>query len=683
MHYPSNLRILLALIVGIFLYHFHLVQGMFVIGLGAISAIWTIIGVFIRLPAVAQLSLIPWHGSLLMCLWMCMGYLLSWIQDPTQRPNWLGKHLQADDYWIGVCQTAPIERLHYTKFLVNACMLIHRKDPPETCLGKVWCYVKKPYPHRLPQIGDTLIFFKRPAPIASPANPGMIDYAGYQAYQGIYFQVFLNNSDWKIRKPASGFIWQKILYHWKLYSKNKIYTFLQKPQSRAFAYAFVSGDRSDLDPAIVQQYAQTGTIHILAISGLHIAVIFVILAFLFDFFHVPHQIKILLTLLGIWLFVMYTGMSASASRAAFMISLLLVAHHLLKRPIVSMDTLISAAICLLCIHPAWIMDIGFQLSFLAVAGILLYYRFWNNLWKPKWMGLKKIWFMVAVSCSAQLLIIPLSIFYFHQFPLFFLLANLIAVPLSSILLILTVVLIASPWHIFSVAVAYCMEWIINALHYTTRFFQQIDWVRLDQLYISAWEMLGMFLIIFLAMAYVMQKRVEYAYGVLLTLLGMSIFSLYNAFHHIRQNVFIVYHIPQHSLMEWISGNRATCWTKDNISHEDILQASHRLLSIQHISMTCDTSRGIQMFIWNQIRFIQAFGKIQAWPYSLHFSDSAYLIIGQNAAPDIQWLRQMPIKAVILDGSNTAIHVHKWKTVCESLNLRLHPTVEKGAFILNL
>ncbi len=197
------------------------------------------------------------------------------------------------------------------------------------------------------------------------------------------------------------------------------------------------GFTDDLDPGILKSYADSGVIHIIAISGLHLALICHILQLALQKTgrkKYSKWIKLVLIVTSLWGYSVLSGASPSVIRAAAMFTLVLFARNILRET-VFINTLASSAFLLLCYDPNWIWDIGFQLSYAAILSLSLFSKPLRELLPLKNKILASVWNAASVSLAAQILTTPLSIYYFHQFPSYFLIANLLAVPLSSGILI--------------------------------------------------------------------------------------------------------------------------------------------------------------------------------------------------------------------------------------------------------
>lgn len=223
--------------------------------------------------------------------------------------------------------------------------------------------------------------------------------------------------------------------------------------------AMTLGDKSSLDKGTKENYRQVGASHILALSGLHLMIIYGVISTLVYWRRI-RIVSQVLTVLAIWGFALLTGMSPSVTRAAAMISV----YALLSlgyREKMSVNTLAFVAIVMLVIHPMSLYDIGFQLSFMAVLAIILlnpiFYGFIPLHIHQQYRWLSWLWGLTTVSLSAQIGTAPLVAYYFGRLPTYFLLTNYIVIPLATVILYLSLLCIAVSFWSFAVG------WVATAL----------------------------------------------------------------------------------------------------------------------------------------------------------------------------------------------------------------------------
>jgi competence protein ComEC len=218
-------------------------------------------------------------------------------------------------------------------------------------------------------------------------------------------------------------------------------------ETLGIAEALLIGYKNDLDKDLVQAYSNTGVVHIIAISGLHLGLIYMVLLWLFDRIPFIKRFKIFKSISIIsclWIFSLLTGASASVLRSAVMFTCIIIGKTI-KRQSSIYNSLAASAFILLCYNPYFLWDVGFQLSYLAIIGIISLQKPIHQLLYFETYLIKKIWEMSSITIAAQIITFPICLYYFHQFPNVFLISNLIAVPLSTVILFSEIILICFSW----------------------------------------------------------------------------------------------------------------------------------------------------------------------------------------------------------------------------------------------
>lgn len=293
--------------------------------------------------------------------------------------------------------------------------------------------------------GDLIWVSGSPSPTSPPANPGEFDYRNYLAYQNIHFQQFVGDGfSLTGHSEPNWFVARAITIRDQCVAR--ISKYIQNPKSRAVVLALVIGVKDELDNELIQSFSATGAMHVLAVSGLHVGIIYGILFALLKRFNL-HKRKYrwwvaLLSVSVLWAYALLTGLSPSVLRAVTMFSFVALGSALFRKGNIY-NTLSLSALALLLYNPYLIMSVGFQLSFLAVFGIVYLHPKIYGLWRTDRWLLDKIWSITCVSIAAQLATGPLSMLYFHQFPTYFLVSNLFIIPAAFAILIGGLILLAT------------------------------------------------------------------------------------------------------------------------------------------------------------------------------------------------------------------------------------------------
>ena len=289
----------------------------------------------------------------------------------------------------------------------------------------------------LPQPGDRLVIQGRLQPPAPPQNPEQFDYARYLRNKGILYTAFVNENAYQLfagqESATSPGCWPETVSQW---AEDRFREHVNDPAAYGLVKAMLLGRRDDLGEQQVGDYVISGAVHILSVSGMHVAIIFLAIGAAFGWvkrcrFGKWVYLFIMAALLGFYALV--TGLPPSVQRAALM-CLVLVTAEVAGRKHYSMNTLAFSALIILLVDPCALYDVGFQLSYLAMAGIFLLYEPIANVLIPSNRLLRFVWQVTALALAAQIATFPLSVFYFHQFPTYFWLVNPLVVAFTNVLL---------------------------------------------------------------------------------------------------------------------------------------------------------------------------------------------------------------------------------------------------------
>ncbi|GHT53510.1 hypothetical protein AGMMS49982_16620 [Bacteroidia bacterium] len=293
----------------------------------------------------------------------------------------------------------------------------------------------------------------------------------------------------------------------------KLQEIIPNHASYGIAAAMMFGDRRDLDADLKQSFANIGAAHILAISGTHFTILFGMLYYLLTFLGNSRRAKMLrhgVMLPLIWGFAFMTGFSPSVFRAALMMSLWAVGDAFSFRSL-TLNTVATAAFFMLLYEPFYLFDVGFQLSFLAVVSIVLINPPLVRLYQSRNPLLRYVWEICCVSVAAQIGVLPLTVYYFHQFPVLFLATNILLLPLSSILIALipATLLVVAPLGNFPL-IAMPLNRCLDGFIAVTRTLDAYSYHNISGIFISGWEMAAWSVVIALLL-YIVLKKAKQAY----------------------------------------------------------------------------------------------------------------------------------------------------------------------------
>lgn len=354
-----------------------------------------------------------------------------------------------------------------------------------------------------------VVLYKTPQLISSNINGGF-DYKHYAIIQGIYYQVYVQEKDFALVKKENISLLNQLLFISKQHIIQLLAQHIKGKQEAGIAQALLIGYKRNIDKALLDAYSKTGIIHIIAISGMHLGMIYLLLLkLLYPFRNKNHYpvMEFIIVLVIIWLFTLLTGAAPSIVRAAIIFCCMSMGK-LLKRKYNSLNALSFAALCILFYNPLLIEDIGFQLSFAAVISIICFYIPIKNLLFIQNKILLLCWESVALTISAQILTFPLLLYHFHQFPIIFLFTNFIAIPVSGVVLYVELVMLAaSPFPILANFFGKCIFWLISWLNSWVEAMAHLPFATIDNISITIPQTLAIYIFIIILNGFRREKYV--------------------------------------------------------------------------------------------------------------------------------------------------------------------------------
>ena len=377
--------------------------------------------------------------------------------------------------------------------------------------------------------GDELLISARISPPLNNRNFDEFDYARFLMRKGISGTGYVASGKWTKQDGMNNLDLKSIASS----CRRKMISLYQKlgfsGDELAVLSALTIGDKTELSDSVRESYSVAGASHILALSGLHIGLLYTLLFFILKPIarrgNIGRVIRSVLLLILLWAFAFFTGLSPSVVRSVSMFSILAMADMVGRQPL-SLNTLAAAAWLMLFCNPAWLFDVGFQLSFLAVASILLIQKPIYHLITVKGRMGKYIWGLMSVSVAAQIGTAPLVMFYFSRFSVHFLLTNLVVIPFITIILYAAVImLLLTPLSWLQIVVAEGVKKLLEGLNFFVRWVEQLPYASIDGIWLYQSEILGIYIVGFLLTYYFMNRRYR---NLLICLFTILLLGTYHA-----------------------------------------------------------------------------------------------------------------------------------------------------------
>lgn len=614
------------------------------------------------------------------------GAILTWYQDIRNDRQWFGHSLMQASL-IVTLEEPPVNKTRAIKANASADYLIIGGKIRKV-KGKLILYFNNDSLAPAMRYGSVIILNKPLQEIRNAGNPGGFDYKTFSLFQSITHQVFLKKGEFAILSSAKKYDLNGFLYDVRDRIVSILRTNIENREASGLAEALLIGYKDDLDKSLVQSYSNTGVVHIIAISGMHLALIYWLINLLLAPIGKRKRLKWLKPLIAIsflWLFSLLTGASASVLRAAVMFTFLIIAESLSKKSAIY-NTLAASAFCLLCYDPFWLWDVGFQLSYAAVISIVVFMKPIYNLFYIRNKLLNGIWKLNAVTFAAQVLTTPVSIYHFHQFPMYFFMANFVAVPLSSIIVLGEILVCAVSFLPIIASFFGVILWrLIELMNGYVERVQSLPGSLWDGLSITILQTVLLYAVIVGVSVWLMQRERRSLYIALLAILGFVGIRSYSFCYVQRQKAIIIYNVAQQRAIDFIDGRSCYFWG-DSSSLSNAFVYNFNIKPARVIYRLSPAPPGESLLIDGKLadfdrkhitvvdRIVPIVGKIPGTTIDLLIlSKSSHVSITQLSASFV-------LQQVVFDSSVPFWKLPRWKKECDSLHIPYHDVNEQGAYV---
>lgn len=604
----------------------------------------------------------------------------------SRNENHISKIKEPIEVYEAIVRSVPEEKAKSWKVELEITKI--KSVDWKQCTGKLLLYVSKKNNLSINwHYGDKILVKGNPRELNPPANPGEFDFKRFLSFKNILHQQFISIDEVKWISPTSakGFIYYS--HQARAWCMKKINAFVHGEDERAIAIALVLGVTDGIDNDLQNAYAASGAMHVLAVSGMHVGIIYAIILFLFrplEKLRNGKWIIAIVSLTCLWIFSFVTGNSPSVLRAVMMFSFIAAARPRGIRTNIY-NTLAASAFVLLIYNPYLIMSVGFQLSYLAVLGIVYLQRPLYQLWEIENTIGDWTWKITCVSIAAQASTFALGLLYFHQFPTYFLVSNLFVIPLSTLVLLAGIFLLAvsfvSP---LALMVGWILEWLIKALNWIVFKTEALPFSLINNIHLTifqCWLLMGILVSMILLFEFKSAKWLYSAFGltVIFTFIQWNHFS-----NEVDQKQWVVYSINNHKAIEFIDRGQSY-FVSDSLLTKDterirfhILpnRLTHGVSNTEYQIPFLSERNGVSYFQWNN--------NVIAWIDSEEDrlpKDSSidFLIVSQNSLPKNQ-IAELKAKQIIFDASNAKRYVEMLSELAHENKILTHSVLKEGAFI---
>lgn len=658
------------------------------------------------------------QGYSLVAAIVASGYVLAWLHVQSNYNSHFSHFIKANSVLLVCVDEPPVER---QKVYVAAAKVLEVENDSShiKTTGYLQLSFKKDSLNTIPRYGDVLLIKGRVDSLEAPQNPGEFNYKRYLSFHNLYQKIYLQNENWQKVDSVQGSLLLATVYSIRNSFLQIIRRYVTDKNDFGVASAIMLGYRDYQNGEITRAYAASGALHVLSVSGLHVAIMFLMLNFLLqgmDGRGKKMEIsKALIIILFIWFYACLTGMSPPVMRSALMFTLIQIGNVLVRNANIY-NIIAGSAVLQMLFDPFVMMDVGFELSYIAVIGIIYLYpkismlvvfkiqqRPENILSKPaaflRWVAtwlLDWVWQLAAVSIAAQIATLPLCLLYFYQFPNLFIISNLVVIPMSDLVLFSGTALCAVGHIPYLNAAA---GWIFNGLiHVLDKFIfwvGHLPYALTHALCIGPVEMVLMYLLIFLLCWLTVEKKVK----ILLTSLGIVVvLCSFNSYRSVRNAVrkeLVVYSVPKQKAIAFITAKKLVYDFDNSLWNDTDEMAFHIWHHWADCGINSETPIQNSPINYRQL----AFGKYATFNgTNILIIDSSIaeintaipvklkadvIVISCNPAIRIADLQKLfDFKQLVFDSSNKKETIKNWKMDCKELHLSYYDVAEKGAFILD-
>lgn len=695
MHFPNYpiLKVLLPYVIGIFVAYWGqnlLPNGNILVFLIIILSILLIISILYRcLPYFfKQYVALP--------LWIVpflIGSFFTYQKYTFPYKNANFENVKNSDFFSVFVTAPPQEKKKSVKILAE----LEKNDQGEYFRQSAILYLQKSSEALALTVGDVLLINADFTSITPPMNPYSFDNQKYMRRKGIFLTAYVPTQNWmylqhRTLKPLRCFAYRLQRFFSSLFVRNGL-----DGDEYAIVTAILLGNDETLEPELKTQYAAAGVSHILCVSGMHVGIIFMILNTLLhplDYFPRLKFLKMLTLIMFIWLYAHITGLSPSVIRSATMFTFVILGQQLNCRTDIY-HSLFASLFFLLLINPLLVFEIGFQMSYLAVFGIVLLQPKFAQLWEVKSRIGKYFWDLITVSCAAQIATAPLSIYYFGQFPNYFLLSNLAIISLSFMIVVSGVVVLAFSWCSWLASfLSMILSTEIKIMNGIISSINALPYSVVDMLSLQFYQVMLIYSIVICSYLFFVNKNKHLKYSVLSLIILFGLSLLYEKNRYNNFNNIVVYSAEKATAMHFVSGhtayllsdslsiNSATFYNFNVKNFERMQQIKSQIIDVDTNELLSPNLFKLRDFIaFQNQKILILSGRQKLYPSNNKMKINTLYVRKNARIPFSKLLAAIQFDQVVIDGSNSPFYEKSWCDSCLKYHIPYHSTRKSGYLCL--
>ena len=608
-------------------------------------------------------------------LFFNIGIVSISIQDQSSNKNHYSNYIKQNNKIVLVIDKQLKSNNYYHKYFVNISQL-----NDNSVKGRVLLNISRDsLTNKTYNTGDKIYTESNFKLINKPLNPYQFNYRSYLTRQQIHYQISVKNKEiYFLNSEIS-------IYSFLDKFRKKINTSLKnnnfKNDELAIINALLLGQRKDISKDLLQNYAEAGAMHLLAVSGLHIGVMLYLLNFLFkpiEYLKNGKNIKVIILIISLWLYAFLAGLSPSIIRAVTMFTAITIGQFS-KKNTSTLHNLFISMFLLLLINPLYLFKVGFQLSYLAVFSIIYFYPLFIRFYNPKFWLIKKTWQLFTVSLSAQLGILPLSLYYFHQFPSLFFISSMVIIPFLGLILGLGIlVIILSLLNTLPLFLAQLFSWIISKMNAFIEFIANQEAFLFKNISFSILLLITSYFIIISLYRLWNKSSASKLVIVLISIVLFQAVMIYEKNKKFNSNQFVIFNQSRNSLiLNKVKNNVTIYHNLDSAKIKNNYAVRNYIIKKGKLNIDYKSIKNIYKVNNKTILIVDSLSV-----YNIPKLKTDLIILRQS--PKININRLIAInnpKLIIADASNYKSYKKHWKNTCDSLDVEFYDTSVNGAFII--
>jgi competence protein ComEC len=548
---------------------------------------------------------------------------------------------------------------------------IHVAGHWRSCNGNAVLYFDKSLkPFRY---GDVLLVRGAPSLVKPPSNPGEFDLQRNLFFKNIYHQHYIRDGQVRLIENIPGNILIKAAIDVRLWSDRQLKAYVHGDREQATASALVLGVTDGLDSDLLQAYASTGAMHVLAVSGLHVSIIYWIILLLGKPLEKVKSGKAILAVVSVvllWIYAFVTGWSPSVLRAVMMFTFVALARPW-KQSTNIYNTMAASAFCLLVYDPFFLMSVGFQLSYIAVFGIVFIHPHLYVLWEPQSRTLDETWKVTSVSIAAQIATVPISLYYFHQFPNYFLMANLLVIPASFVVLVAGLAILPlSVIPFVASLVGFLLRWVIYIMNGIIFVIGSLPFAVVRNIYIDGVQAMILAASICALLFCFFFKNIRWlwmSFGMLIAFCAADWIHLVNV---VERNHIIVYDAGKKTTIDLIGQGQVASY--GDFDARKMSANRIRLGGTNVVPLKSISKNGCTLIGWKGLKI----AVIDSTYMPINVS-ADLVVISHNSVDSLSWIQA---KKIVFDGSNSPYFVEKLLRQPRREGVEVHSIIHSGAYL---